>query len=81
MSASEEGGLQLLLAAMPSGWSVRVPAPSSGGGGSLVQQGRERRCCPTRAAARPQEGLQGGHIAHGVRPSAAPRHTRGLGVG
>ena len=35
----------------------------------------------TGAAAGPRGGLRGGHIAQGGRPSAALRHTGGLGVG
>ena len=77
------GGGQLQLGAVPCRESVHAPAPLFGGGGGPTGCGSNdttpRR--PTGATTRPREGLRGGHIAHGGRPSATPRYTWGPRVG
>ena len=82
MSASSTGGgegCNWVLCPSEGRCVHRLPRPGEGG---EVQQGPSGDVAPwrlARAAAWPQEGLGGGHIAHGGRPSTAPRHTRGRG--
>ena len=83
-STRGEGGWLLRLGAMPFGGPVRAPVPSSGGGGGGLVGPRGGGGAPRRLT-RPGVGLwehfRGGHLARGGRPSAAPRHNRGPGVG
>ena len=76
-AAAATGHNALRRAGARTGSLVRGRGRGSGRAGSSCAAARGH----AGAAARSREGLRGGHITRGGRPSAAPQHTGGPGVG